>query len=86
MNTKFGIGLNFSLVRMYMQKLNPRLFLLFSLNKNIQRWRRGVVVITTVQLHSTSSLNSGSAQVQNLLAVCRRFAMVRISDNGLDWK
>ena len=28
------------------------------------------------------SLNSGSAQVQTLLAACRRFAMVRISDNG----
>ena len=27
------------------------------------------------------SLNSGSAQVQTLLAACRRFAMVRISDN-----
>ena len=32
------------------------------------------------------SLNSGSAQVQILLAACRRFAMVRISDNGLGWK
>ena len=29
------------------------------------------------------SLNSGSAQVQTL---CRRFAMVRISDNGPGWK
>ena len=28
------------------------------------------------------SLNSGSAQVQTLLAACPRFAMVRISDNG----
>ena len=32
------------------------------------------------------SLNSGSAQVQTLLAACRRFAMVRISDNGPGWK
>ena len=32
------------------------------------------------------SLNSGSAQVQILLAACRRFAMVRISDNGPGWK
>ena len=31
------------------------------------------------------SLNSGSAQVQTLLAACWRFAMVRISDNGPDW-
>ena len=32
------------------------------------------------------SLNSGSAQVQILLAVCQIFAMVRISDNGPGWK
>ena len=32
------------------------------------------------------SLNSGSAQVQILLAVCRRFEMVRISNNGPGWK
>ena len=32
------------------------------------------------------SLNSGSAQVESLLAACRRFAMVRISDNGSTWK
>ena len=32
------------------------------------------------------NLNSGSAQVQILLAGCRRFAMVRISDNGPGWK
>ena len=52
-------------------------------------WRHGVVVINTavyqynfIQL----GLNSGSAQVQILLAACRRFAMVRISGNGPDWK
>ena len=32
------------------------------------------------------SLNAGSAQVQILLAACRRFAIVRISDNGPGWK
>ena len=48
-------------------------------------WRRGVVVIITTQL-SEQSLNTGSAQVQILLAVCRRFTMVRISDNGPSWK
>ena len=32
------------------------------------------------------SLNSGSAQVQTLLAACQRFAMVRISYNDLGWK
>ena len=32
------------------------------------------------------SRNSGSAQVQILLAACQRFEMVRISDNGPGWK
>ena len=31
-------------------------------------------------------IRSGSAQVQILLAACRRFKMVRISDNGPGWK
>ena len=31
-------------------------------------------------------LNSGSAQIQILLAACRRFGMVRISENGNGWK
>ena len=38
--------------------------------------RRSVVVIST----------ACSAQVQILLTACRRFAMVRISDNGSGWK
>ena len=32
------------------------------------------------------SLNSGSAQTETLLAACRRFVMVRISNNGPGWK
>ena len=32
------------------------------------------------------NLNSSSAQVQTLFVACRRFAMVRISDNGPGWK
>ena len=32
------------------------------------------------------SLNSGSAQVQILLVVCQRFAVVRISNSGPGWK
>ena len=44
-------------------------------------WRHGVVVITAAQLHLIK-LNSGSAQAQALLAACRRFAMVRVSDDG----
>ena len=47
-------------------------------------WRRGVIVITTAQIHKFihRSLKSSSAQAQILLAVCWSFAMVRISDNG----
>ena len=49
--------------------------------------QRGAAVQLSV-LHNfiQLSLNSGSAQAQILLAVCRRFVMVRISDNGPDWK
>ena len=32
------------------------------------------------------NLNSGSAQIQILLAACRRFEIVRISDSGTGWK
>ena len=45
----------------------------------------GVVVITTAHLHSTNP-NIGFAQVQTLLTACWRFTVVRISDNGTDWK
>ena len=47
----------------------------------------GAVVQWLSLLHNfiQQNLNSGSAQVQILLATCRRFAMVRISDNGPDW-
>ena len=50
--------------------------------------RPGAVVQRLSLLHNFSqlSLNSGSTQVQILLAVCQWFAMVRISDNGLCWK
>ena len=49
---------------------------------------RAVVVQWLSLLHNLiqRSLNSGSAQVQILLAVCRIFAMVRISDYGPGWK
>ena len=40
---------------------------------------------TTAKLHH-QSLNSGSAQVQILLVVCRRFAIVRFSYNCPEWK
>ena len=58
---------------------------LVCINNEVGPWRRGVVVITTAQLHSTKPKLS-SEQVQTLFAACRRFAMVRISDNGPDWK
>ena len=49
--------------------------------------RLGVVDITTAQLHSTKPelmFCGGSAQI--LHAACRRFAMMRIFDNGPGWK
>ena len=42
-------------------------------------------VVTTAQLIQ-QRLNSDSVQVQTLFEVCRRFAIVRISDNGRGWK
>ena len=39
-------------------------------------WRRGVVV-SLLHIFIQQSLNSGSAQVQILLAVCQRFVMMR---------
>ena len=47
-----------------------------------------VVVLWLSLLHNfiQQSLNSGSAQLQALLALCRRFMMVRISDSGPGWK
>ena len=42
-----------------------------------------LVIITTTQLIQ-ENLNLGSAQVQILLAACRRFAMIRTFDNGSD--
>ena len=54
----------------------------------IQKFKALRGYTTTSLLHNfiQQSLNSGSAQVQILLVACRRFEMVRISDNGLDWK
>ena len=44
----------------------------------------GAVVWWLSLLHNFTqlSLKSGSVQVQTLFAACRRFTMVRISDNG----
>ena len=58
-----------------------------------QRKGENVVVVVVVVLWLSLlrnfiqiSLNSGSAQVQTLLAACQTFAMVSISDNGPGWK
>ena len=51
--------------------------------------KHGAVVEWLSLLHNViqlNSLNSGSAQVQILLAACRRLAMVTMSDNGPGWK
>lgn len=45
-----------------------------------------VVFATTPQLHSPEVLTQDSAEFQIVLVICQRFVMVRISDNGLDWK
>ena len=52
------------------------------------KYKCGAVMWWLRQLHSLvqQSLDSGSAQVQVLLAVCWRLAMVRISDRGPGWK
>ena len=44
-------------------------------------WRR-VVVVFILHNFIQQSLNSDSAPVQILLAACRKFEIVRISDNG----
>ena len=48
----------------------------------------GTVVQWLSLLHNFTqlSLNLGSVQVQVLLVACWRFAMLKISDNGPDWK
>ena len=48
-------------------------------------WCHGAVVINTAQLHSTES-ELRFCEVETLLVVCQRSAMVRISDNGPSWK
>ena len=54
--------------------------------RNDRIWRRGVVVwhpgavLSPLYNFIQLGLNSGSAQVQTLLAACQRFTMVRISD------
>ena len=59
-----------------------------STNDNTGLVCRGAVVQWLSLQHNFSqqSLNSGSVQVQILLAAYRRFAMVRISDSGPGWK
>ena len=54
----------------------------------ISLYSGGAVVKWVSLLHNfiQLSLNSGSAQVQILLATCRRFVMVRIFNNGPGWK
>ena len=52
---------------------------------NVAPWRRGVVVTTTAQLHSTMSelrFCAGSNPARGV----PNFAMMRVSDNGPGWK
>ena len=41
---------------------------------------------TEVDQKTSRPVDSDSAQVETLLLVCRRFAIVRLSDNGPGWK
>ena len=62
--------------------------LCFEIRSQLQKCLKSYILYWLSLLHNfiLGSLNSGSGQVQILLAACRRFAMVRISDNGPDWK
>ena len=51
------------------------------ITSNLSHEDDGVVVFTTAQIYSTNS-----TQVQTQLTACRRFAMVRIPDNGPGWE
>ena len=61
---------------------------LYLASRKVRLASRGAVVQWLSLLHrfNQRNLNSSSAQVQTLLVACRRFAMVRISDNGPGWK
>ena len=61
------------------------IFIFLIMLASILPWRHGVVVINTAQLQSTES-ELRFCEVQILLVVCHRFAMVKISDNGHSWK
>ena len=54
--------------------------------KQLCRFNHQIADLSLLYNFNQLSLNSGSVQVQTLLAVCQRFAMVRISDNGSSWK
>ena len=61
---------------------------LYLASRKVRLASRGAVVQWLSLLHrfNQRNLNSSSAQVQTLFVACRRFAMVRISDNGPGWK
>ena len=46
----------------------------------------GIVMWWLSLLHKFIQQILDAAQAQILLAACKRFVMLRISDNGLDWK
>ena len=54
-------------------------------SKCLKQWC-SVVVVNTTAPFIQQSLNLGSVQVEILLVVCFRFAMVKISGNGSGWK
>ena len=52
----------------------------------VTQWHHGFLVIATAQPYSTKSELRFCAGFEILLAVCQRFTMVRISDDGAGWK
>ena len=67
--------------------LRPTFYSYFKESYNDEYYIPYIVVITTAQLHSTKpELSFCAGSGSHLLAVCRWFEMVRISDDGPSWK
>ena len=52
----------------------------------VTQWHHGFMVIATAQPYSTKPELRFCAGFEILLAVCQRFTMVKISDDGAGWK
>ena len=77
-------GTAFACKKSFLKDLNYKKLLFIVVKRNLLTEICGAVVwwLSLLCDFIQLSLNSGSAEVQTLLAACRRFATVRISDNG----